>query len=157
MLIGDGKILLMYSRANTRPHSHSSTSEIEGLLKNLSAMRHLLIGSEFTVYTDNWSVLRSLRGNSQQLYVIRRLEELMVWYPDLAFVEGKDNQIADLLSKHPLVHLDSKTRSMPKEKQLVGNNTRQGFAHSRLVVAGNLSSSDAGRMAGPIDYCREEN
>lgn len=83
VLFSGDKVVWMYSRTNPSPHHHSSTCEAEGSVKTLKAMRSFLIGRQFTGYTDNWSVLQVLRGQSRQAPVLRRLKELMHWYPNI--------------------------------------------------------------------------
>lgn len=70
-------MVCMYSRTNPAPHHHSSTSEVKGLVKTLRAMKSFLVGKQFIMYIDNWSVLQVPRGHSRQASVLRRLEELM--------------------------------------------------------------------------------
>lgn len=60
------------------------------------------MGKKFAVYTDNWSVLQALGGLTQTNPVIRRLEEIMYWYPKVMFVVGKDNGHAYYLIRFPM-------------------------------------------------------
>lgn len=75
VLFSEDRIVAMFSRSNPRPYQHSSTSEIEGLIKALREMKSLLMGKKFMIYTDNWSVLRAMRGQTQKDAVVRRLED----------------------------------------------------------------------------------
>lgn len=64
----------MYGRINTKKHLHSSVSKIEGFVKALKAMKPFILGRKFVVYTDNWSVLKLIQGQSKQDTVVRVLK-----------------------------------------------------------------------------------
>lgn len=77
VMFGGEKVITKYSKCNPRPHQRSSTSEIEGLIKTLKAMLRLMLGRALVIYTDNLTILKEMRGQTQQDAIIRRLEELM--------------------------------------------------------------------------------
>lgn len=79
VLFSGNKVVCMYSQTNPYPHHHFNTFEVKGLVKTLRAMRSFLVGKQFTMYTDNWSILQVLRGQSKQASILCRLEELMHW------------------------------------------------------------------------------
>lgn len=112
ILLGDSKIVAMFSCGSSKRYEHSSTLEMEGLVRTLKAFKPFILGQKFTVYSDNWSVLRVLHGRSAQALVLRRLEEIIWWYSNIQFVEGKASAIADCLRRHPLVQLP-KSVSVP--------------------------------------------
>lgn len=99
MLFGGLRVVCMYTCSNPHLHHHSSTFEIEGLVKTFRAMKGFLLNKQFVVYIDNWFVLQVLRGQSRQDPVLRKLEELMHWYPNIQFVAMKENSLADYLSR----------------------------------------------------------
>lgn len=82
---------------------------------SLRAMKSFLMGRQFVINTDNWSVLIGWRGQTQKDAVIRRLEEFMHWYPDVQFIAGKDNGIADYLSRFPLQKDEVMKHAIPRE------------------------------------------
>lgn len=102
VLLGDSKIVVMFSCASSKPNEHSTTSEMEGFMKTLRAFRSHLLGQPFVVFSDNWSVLRVPQGTSKSL---RRMEEIMGWHPEIQFVERKASGIANWLSRFPLYKL----------------------------------------------------
>lgn len=64
VLLSEGKIVAMFNWSNIIPRQHSNTSNIEGYIKSLRAMRSVLIGKRFVIHTNNWYVLRTLRGQT---------------------------------------------------------------------------------------------
>lgn len=79
ILLGDFKIVVMFSCTSTRQYTHCITSELEGLVRALREF--FFVGEEFTVFSTNWSVLRVPHGTTMVAPVIRRFEEIMSWYP----------------------------------------------------------------------------
>lgn len=118
-LFNGEKLVSMYSNNDPCPFQHSSASEVEGLVRTLRAMRFFLLGRQFVVYTNNWLVLRMLRGKTIQDLVLCRLEESMNWYPKIKFISEKENGIENILSRCPM-HT-TKVRTILKPKELVLN------------------------------------
>lgn len=105
----------MYNRSIPKQHHYYNTSKIEGVMRSLRAMQNLLIGKQYIIYTHNWSVLRALRGQSQQDVVIYRLMEIIYWYPEVQFVAGKENGLADYLSRFHMHKSGMRSPAAPKE------------------------------------------
>lgn len=95
ILFGDDKILAMFSCSSTKKYEHSTTSDIEGLVRSLRAFNAFILGQKFIVYSDNWSVMELLCGKTKLALVLRRLEEIISWYLDIQFVKGTANTSAD--------------------------------------------------------------
>lgn len=78
VLFGGEKVIAMYIRSNSRPHQHSSTSEIEGLIKSMRSVKSFLLGRAFVIYTDNWIVLRALRRQHNMMPLSRDWKSLCI-------------------------------------------------------------------------------
>lgn len=103
IFMGYDKILTMFSCGSSKSYEHSATSEMDGLVRAIRAVRSYLLGEPFVVYSDNWSVLRAMHGTHASPPVLSRLEEITSWHSKIRFMEGKANNIADWLSCFPLV------------------------------------------------------
>lgn len=104
VLLSGGKPMLLFSKKNPRPHEHSSVSELNAILDVLEAFRFITIGKQVTVFTDNWSSLKMCRFENQSDVIKRRLDHLLDNYPHMKFVAGKENDLADLLSRFEYLH-----------------------------------------------------
>lgn len=101
-LLCNGTVVLMFSRRNPRPHDHSSVSEIEAVLAALEAFRHVTMGRPVKVYSDNWTVakLGNWKGSAAQSKIVkRRIDAILDLQPQVEFVAGKQNKLADALSR----------------------------------------------------------
>ena len=63
--------------------------------------RHYLLGSKFTVYTDN-NPLAYVKESKLGVAQIRWLSELVLFDFDIKYRSGKSNQAADTLSHRPM-------------------------------------------------------
>lgn len=95
ILLGDGKIITIFSCGAIQPYKHSTTLKMKGFVGSLHAFRSYVLGQQFTIYSNNCIVLRLLHGRSSQALVLRETKEIMALYPDISFVEGKANHIVD--------------------------------------------------------------
>lgn len=101
-LFQDQKLLTMWSTMNRRPHASSSESEITGLSRALKALRPYLVGTRFTVLTDNRAVLSALSPENQSDVIKRHLDSIQFWFGSqwqIRHIAGAANQLADLLSR----------------------------------------------------------
>lgn len=53
ILFGDSKVVAMFSCGSSKRYDHSTTSEMEGLVRALRAFRLILLGQDFTIYSYN--------------------------------------------------------------------------------------------------------
>lgn len=53
VLLRVSKILAMLIYASSKPYEHSTTLEMEGLVRALRAFRSYLLGQPFCVFSDN--------------------------------------------------------------------------------------------------------
>lgn len=125
------KVISMYSHSNPEKHLHSATSEMKGLLRCLSAFAGYILGTKFRVRTDNWAVFRVLKSQSVSTTVRRSLQELLFWFPNIEFIPGKDNGVADYLSRVPLYTCPELPLQVPavvqeKEPQATAIQVRRG-------------------------------
>lgn len=114
ILLGEAKIIAMFNCGSIKQYEYSRTSEVEGLVRTLRAFKPFILEQKFTSYSNNTSVLRVLHSQTAHAPVFCKLEEIMHWYPDIQFVEGKANVIADWLSRHPMVQLPKEASSPMK-------------------------------------------
>ena len=87
---------------NRRPHASSSESEITGLSRALKALRPYLVGTRFTVLTDNRAVLSALSPENQSDVIKRHLYSIPFWFGSqwqIRHIAGAANQLAELLSR----------------------------------------------------------
>ena len=66
----------------------------------MEKLRDYLLGSKFTVYTDN-NPLAYVKESKVRLAQIRWLSKLALFDFDIKYRLGKSNQAADTLSHHP--------------------------------------------------------
>lgn len=98
----DKKLISMYNSPNKFPHKHLSESKLNDLLICLTAFWPYVHKRRFQVFTNNFFVLRFLQFKVKSSYALRRIEEIMVWHPELTFLLGNASGLASYLSKHPL-------------------------------------------------------
>eukprot|EP00210_Caulerpa_lentillifera_P003995 g3811.t1 len=104
--VGIGAVLMcdhvpvaMFSRRTSKEWQHSSDSEIDGMLKALEAFEMYTTGKQVKVYTDNWSAYRSMNTSKLSHPIRRRLDRLLHFHPNVTFLSGKENKLADFLSR----------------------------------------------------------
>ena len=95
----EGNIVAMMSRKNQRPWSHSSEAELDAMLQALKTFRHLTLGRQVLVFTDSWSTAKMWDWKGRSPMMMRRMEEILREYPLVQFCAGKENELADLLSR----------------------------------------------------------
>ena len=76
----------------------------------MEKLRDYLLGSMFTVYTDN-NPLACVRESKLGAAQIRWLSELALFYFDIKYRSGKLNEAADALSHHPKTENESFSNS----------------------------------------------
>lgn len=55
-----------------------------------------------------------MHGTPASLPILQRTDDILTWHPQIQFVEGKANQIADWLRRYPLVQGPQVVHSFPK-------------------------------------------
>ena len=99
VLMSGGRPIAFFSRRTTKQWRHSSDSEIDGVLKALQAFQMFIACRPVKVLTDNWSAYRIANPLNCGAPVLRRIEEILQFNPNVEFVAGKDNTFADFLSR----------------------------------------------------------
>lgn len=112
-LIGDVKVLVLHCSDNPQQFHYSSDAKLEGLVSCCRAFKNMLISCAFTICNDKWAVFCAIKDLNHRDYVLRRLSEIMSWYPQVEFVVGYYDFLVDVLSRFPLVKLPSQPVSLP--------------------------------------------
>jgi hypothetical protein len=73
--------------------------ELLALIHALLKWKHLLIGAKFTVHTDQQALKYLLTAPVRTSRQERWLAEIMRFMPDIKYVKGSDNVVADALSR----------------------------------------------------------
>ena len=80
---------------NLAPYDRELLALIHALLK----WKHLLLGAKLTVHTDQHALKYLLSSPTRTSRQERWLAELMRFMPDIKYVKGSDNVVADALSR----------------------------------------------------------
>lgn len=99
ILFENGKTIAMFAKAVKQNWRHSTELEIEAVVQALEAFAPWIKGERIEVLTDNWATYRAMEGQNIGGYVLRRLEKLFEWNPRLKFIAGKEQVLADWLSR----------------------------------------------------------
>ena len=80
-----------------------SELELTGIYANITAFKHLLRNSNFTLYCDHSALVHIMNGKKEPptLRLKKLMENLSDYKFDLKFLRGKDMFVSDFLSRHP--------------------------------------------------------
>ena len=97
----EGKPLAFYSRKLNDAQKRYTTGEQEllGIVETLKEFRHILLGQHIVVHTDHKNIVY---GNLTNDRVVRWRLLLEEFGPEYVHVAGKDNVVADALSRMDL-------------------------------------------------------
>lgn len=73
--------------------------ELMAVVYALEKWRHLLIGTAFTLHTDQAALKYLLTSEMRTSRQERWLSVLMEFMPDICYMKGSDNVVADALSR----------------------------------------------------------
>ena len=114
---GEHRLVAYYSKKLPDAASRYSISELElcGLVANISAFKHVLRNTNFTVYVDHSALVHILRAKSEPptLRIKNLIEHLSEYSFVVKYWKGDDMKVADLLSRHPDNDLDSPNEIIP--------------------------------------------
>ena len=111
----DDKPVAFYSRKLSDPQTRYTTTEREllSIVETLKEYRTILLGQRITVYTDHLNLTHK-QFNTER--VIRWRLLLEEYGPELKYIKGTKNVIADLLSRLPMLE-----RPLTEESHLIND------------------------------------
>ena len=80
-----------------------SELELTGIYANVTAFKHLLRNSNFTLYCDHSALVHIMNGKKEPptLRLKKFIENLSDYKFDIKFLRGRDMFVSDFLSRHP--------------------------------------------------------
>jgi hypothetical protein len=132
---GAERVVSFASKVLDKAQINYTTSEKEcyAIVYSLEKFREYLEGHEFVLQTDNKALtyLESMRNSNQRL--MRWSWKLQEWSPYIQYIKGRDNVVADYLSRYP----GSDDTSVEREPDYMYpplNATRVSRANSRSIL-----------------------
>ena len=110
---GEWTAAAYYSRQTRGAETRYSATELEALalVETVSHFSYYLYGHNFYAYTDHHALL-SLKNSERLNGRLKRLAlKLQPWRVDIQYLPGKDNQLADALSRQEWRYRESETSS----------------------------------------------
>ena len=102
---GKYKLIAYSSKKLPLSAQRYSISELEltGIYANVTAFKHLLRNSNFTLYCDHSALVHIMNGKKEPptLRLKKLIENLSDYKFDIKFLRGKDMFVSDFLSRHP--------------------------------------------------------
>ena len=105
---GDWTAAAYYSRQTRGAETRYSATELEALalVETVSHFSYYLYGHEFSAFTDHHALL-SLKHSERLNGRLKRLAlKLQPWRVNIQYLPGKDNQLADALSRQEWRHIE---------------------------------------------------
>ena len=102
---GRYRLIAYFSKKLPLSAQRYSTSELEltGIYANLTAFKHLLRNSNFTLYCDHSALVHIMNGKKEPptLRLKKLIENLSDYKFDIKFLRGKDMFVSNFLPRHP--------------------------------------------------------
>ena len=102
---GRYRLIAYFSKKLPLSAQRYSKSELEltGIYANVTAFKHLLRNSNFTLYCDHSALVHIMNGKKEPptLRLKKLIENLSDYKFDIKFLRGKDMFVSDFLSRHP--------------------------------------------------------
>ena len=102
---GRYRLIAYFSKKLPLSAQRYSISELEltGIYANVTAFKHLLRNSNFTLYCDHSALVHIMNGKKEPptLRLKKLIENLSDYKFDIKFLRGKDMFLSDFLSRHP--------------------------------------------------------
>src|SRR5688500_2586597 len=108
-ILQNGRLIDFYSRKLNPAQSQYTTTEREllSIVEVLKEVRNILLGQQIRVYTNHENLIQKKFNSDRVMRWRLYIEE---YSPDLQYIQGEDNVVADALSR-----LDMDPCSNPKE------------------------------------------
>ena len=102
---GRYRLIAYFSKKLPLSAQRYSISELEltGIYANVTAFKHLLRNSNFTLYCDHSALVHIMNGKKERptLRLKKLIENLSDYKFHIKFLRGKDMYVSDFLSRHP--------------------------------------------------------
>ena len=99
------RLIAYFSKKLPLSAQRYSISELEltGIYDNVTAFKHLLRNSNFTLYCDHSALVHIMNGKKEAptLRLKKLIENLSDYKFNIKFLRGKDMFVSDFLSRHP--------------------------------------------------------
>jgi hypothetical protein len=147
VIMQDDKPLAFYSRKLNPAQKRYTTGEQEllSIVETLKEFRNILFGQKIIVHTDHLNILYGKMSNDRIIRWRLLLEE---YGPTYVHVAGKDNVVADALSRmeaeevqHPLTFCSSSSKKQTKNAAANVAGAMQLFASTVATLTRNESTS----------------
>ena len=144
LIEGRYRLIAYYSKKLPEAVRRYSISELEltGILANVSAFKHILRNTNFTVYCDHSALIHILQAKREPptLRLMKLIENLSQYKFNIKFLNGKEMHISDFLSRNPYDDEESPNEIIPiafvlrdmvesfmqlKEKETLSDNLRE--------------------------------
>ena len=101
---GEDKPIAFVSKGTNKHQKNYSTTDLEcpAVAFALEKFKHYVFGVEFELYTDHLAILNLLNKSELKGKYARWALELANYNMKVFFRKGKENVVADALSRHPL-------------------------------------------------------
>ena len=103
------QLLLFFSRKLKPAETRKSTPgrELLAIYSAVRHFRHILEGRQFTIFTDHKRLVYAFRAPADRhsSREIRQLDFILQFTSDIRYIEGKNNAVADALSRKELGHI----------------------------------------------------
>ena len=115
VIVQEGKPLAFYTRKLNKAQAKYPTGEKEllSILETLKEFQNILLGQKVVVHTDHLNLLYSKLASNRLIRWRMMLEE---FGPTIEHVAGKNNVVADALSRLEITHRDSDEVATDEEK-----------------------------------------
>ena len=130
--------MIAYESRKLKIHEQNYSAydlELAAIIHALKMWRHYLLGKNFTLMTDHISLKYFFSQTDLNARQARWLSFLIEFDMDIKHIKGKENKVADALSRNACQHVNSIGSSAQMEiEELVGKAANQDPQYEALLV-----------------------